>query len=239
VTLPTHQGVTTAGDSNGSGITGVSRPTTTTDDLMYLDLYYESGVDYVTGAMAFSNGTWTIVETQVQTDTTPDFTHVRWRSKYAGEGATFNITWNATIGSCWRTACVNAYRLVDTTTPIDATPTKQAGADPGTPAVAPGLTVATADALVIMSEADYDGRNASPPTGTTPTWTERTDFGNLAVADGPFTAAGATGDRSMALTAGGSDWCAGLTALRPATPGGAAAQNPYTRAPLLHPVLAR
>ena len=223
MTAPTHQGVSTAGDGNGTGITGVTRPTTTNDDVHGLDMYYESGSDPATGAIAFSNGTWTLVDSQVQVGTTPDFTHVRYISRHNGEASTFNITWNANIGSCWRSAVVNTYRLVDTTTPQDATATEAASGSSSTSATAPGLTVATADALVVYSEADYDGRTVTPPGGS-PTFTEHTDFANLEVASATYTSTGATGDKTGTLNTASFN-ASGLLALRPATPGGGGAQD--------------
>jgi len=222
MTAITHQGVTTAGDGNGTGITGVSRASTTTDDVNILDMYYESGVDPATGAIAFSNGTWTLVNAQAQVGTTPDFTLVRYRSKYAGEGATFNITWNANIGATWRSAVVDAYRLVDATTPEDVTATFAAGGASDTSAIASSITPVTLDALLVYAEADYDGRTVTGPAGTTPTFTERTDFANLQVADGTPASVGASGAKTGTLSSA-SWWAASLVALRPATPGGGGA----------------
>ena len=219
----TYVGVSTAGDSNGSGLTGVTRPSTTTDDVLIADLYYESGTTPETGAIAFSNGTWTKVHHQTQTGTTPDFTHVRYISKYAGEGSTFNITWNANIGSTWRTLVVTAHRGQDTSTPQDATATIQAGGSSDSTAIAPGLTTVTNGAWLIYGEADFDGRTAASYTSPL---TERSDFGNLAVASGEQTTAGASGNKQATLS-GASWWTAGLIALRPA--GGAGPKAPPPR----------
>lgn len=210
----TYQGASTAGDSNGSGITGVSRPTTTTDDLFILDLYYESGSTTTNGAVALSNGTWVKEAEQQQAGPNPDFTHVRYRSKYAGEGSTFNISWNLNIGSVWRTAVVTAYRGVDTTTPDDATATIQASGSSSTSATAPTLTTVTNAAWILYGEADFDSRTVTVPTGTTPTFTSRSDFSNLCVATGELTTAGATGSKTGTLAS--ASWnTASLIALRP------------------------
>lgn len=215
----TFVAVTTAGDSNGSGLSGVSRPSTTTDDLLIADLYYESGSTPTTGALAFSNGSWTEVTVQAQTGPTPDFTHARFISKYAGEGATFNITWNASIGSVWRSLIVSSHRGQDTTTAQDATATKQAGGSSDATAIAPGLTTVTNAAWLVYGEADIDGNTAASYTSPL---TERSDFANLAVASGEQTTAGASGNKQATLSAS-AWWAAGLIALRPAGGGGGGA----------------
>jgi hypothetical protein len=61
-----------------------------------------------------------------------------------------------------------------------------------------GVTTTTADAIVICLALGWDGVGATtPPSGTTPTFTERLDPGVVYVADGPLAAAGATGNKTI------------------------------------------
>lgn len=226
----TRQGVTTAGNSNGTSLTGVTRPTTTADDVFVLDMYLE--LPNAPADLTFSNGTWVKKNKIEQVGSVPDFQHYRYRSTYVSEGSTFDITW--TGGAVWRACVVNAYRGVDTSTPDDTTATEQASASSSTSAVAPGLTTSTNGALIIYGEADFDGQTVTGPTGSTPTFTEQTDFANLQVADGALATAGATGDKTGTLA--GASWnTAGLIALRPApdAPSGIRPESPTWKFP--HP----
>lgn len=211
--------VQTAGDSNGSSLNTISRSTTTTDAYNIIDIYLEAGATEAAFALTFSNGTWVKVFWQLQVGPAPDFTHARYIEKYAGAGATFNITWSGGVGSIWRAAIVDNASGVDLTTPQDTAATSAASASSSASATAPGVTTATNGALVYYSESDFNGRTVTPPTGTTPTFTERSDFANLETAVGIMATAGATGDKTGTLNI--AEWnTAGLMALRPTGAGG-------------------
>ena len=228
MTAPAFVAVTTAGDSNGTSL-AFTRASTTTNHVNVIDFYLEGGA--ATGP-TFNNGTWALftmgtgANPQVNADSTPDMYHYRWYEVYAGAGSACTVSW--TGGAFWRSLVCDAYSGVDTTTVPDTNGTMAASVGSSTSATAPDLTVVTADALVVWGETDYDGRNVTPPGGT-PTFNERTDFANLAVADAVYTAAGATGAKTGTVSGGGSINTAGMIVLRPAVPGGAAQDTPELR----------
>ena len=99
--------------------------------------------------------------------------------------------------------------------PLNPGPTIQGGT--GTTSTAPGLTTVANGDLVIFYGHNWDTYGgASPPTGSTPTFSERSDAGAslMYFADGILSTAGATGDKSHGnLNVAGAPWQAGLVAV--------------------------
>lgn len=122
------------------------------------------------------------------------------------------------------------YRITggDTTTPQDVSPafTDHAPSSGGGTVTAPTITPTVDGSLVIWFGAAWDGFGAtSPPTGTTPTFTEylNATSGVLYSAAGPLTTAGATGAKSVSASQGdGRPWWAGHFVIRAAVGGGGA-----------------
>jgi Right handed beta helix region len=117
------------------------------------------------------------------------------------------------------------YRITgnDTTTPLtpaltSATNNGNSPSNVGKTATATGLTTTTPNSLVIYAVCLWDGGPGTPPTGSTPTFTERLDTGALYLADGVLATAGATGNKAnaSAFTAqtNTSPWYALLVAVR-------------------------
>jgi hypothetical protein len=138
------------------------------------------------------------------------------------------------------TASTTAYMLAasgaDTADPIEPAPTGQSALS--TTAVAPGLTTATDDSLVVFWAGSFDVLGAvTPPSGSTPTFTERMDSASsiLYVATGVMATAGATGDKTVTVSQ--DPYGAGLIAIA-ADEGGAEPQTItpglITDAPTLH-----
>lgn len=196
----THRATSTAGASTGTTL-ACTRPTgITADDIIFLDFYIET-----TGLTpAFTNGTWTLIHQTIQTGSATDFEHFRYWSRYAGEGTTFTISWGGT--STWRSAGMLAKIGISTAAdPKDGTPTEQIGGASSVSAVAPGITTATNNSLVVNHMAHFRGDfTVTPPTGTTPTFTERVEFDAVYQADGILATAGATGDKTSTISS--ADW---------------------------------
>ena len=92
------------------------------------------------------------------------------------------------------------YRITgaDNTTPINPNPTTNTGS--GTTSTGLSITPEVDESLVVMIDLMWDdAATMSPPTGTTPTFTERYDPGSggvLWIGDGVLATAGATGNKS-------------------------------------------
>lgn len=208
--MPTFISSSSAGGSNASGISGVTRPSTNVGDFIVLDLYYESLSDDVTGGITFSNGTWTKRALVVQNTSTDKFTVIRYTSVYNSEGSTFNITWNGSIGAVWRTAALTSWSGVHATTPMDATPTMQAGAFADTTPIAPSITTTHANSRLVYMSANFAGTTGSAYSSG---FTEHVDFDAFHIASANQAAAGASGNKqdTLGTTAW---WSAGLMALQ-------------------------
>jgi hypothetical protein len=116
--------------------------------------------------------------------------------------------------SCSSQGIILAYDGVDTTTPLDVTPS--VATSTGNTSTATSITTVTANAMLVLIESDWaDAAAAStPPTGMT----ERFDATLSYVAEQVKTTAGATGTKVLTNSNvnGGSRWSAVLIALRPA-----------------------
>jgi hypothetical protein len=126
------------------------------------------------------------------------------------------------------TSCtMAAYRGVDTSTPLDGTPTGNSNPGPTTTVTATGLTTSFTNSLLVMFAPT--GQNTTSSSWTSPL-TEQLDASVINWADGIQTSAGATGNKSM-ITSASVDATAFLAALREAAGGGGA---PFPAA-ILHP----
>ncbi|MGH8562709.1 MAG: hypothetical protein ACREXW_00960 [Gammaproteobacteria bacterium] len=111
-------------------------------------------------------------------------------------------------------------------TPINPNPSTNTGL--GASSVALGLTTPVNGSLVVLATHVWNAAGpTSPPTGTTPTFTERYDPGAggiLYVADGVLATAGATGDKTLTSANGPSHkWGATLICIE----AGAAIKRPF------------
>jgi hypothetical protein len=113
--------------------------------------------------------------------------------------------------------------------PINPSPSVAVDADGGVVSdgiEAAGLTTANDGSVVIYIAATWNAVGpSSPPTGTTPTFSERYDGGaggTLYVADGVLATAGATGVKSIPAVSNHPTWAAALIALEADTGGGGA-----------------
>lgn len=127
--------------------------------------------------------------------------------------------------SAWTEGVLTRCTGVDNTTPIDATPTtdNHASSTGGNSVTAPTITTTVNDALIFYWGGVWDGfGNASPPSGTTPTFTERANdtAGVFYAASGVLATAGATGAKTVTVSQGDNrPWMAGLIALRASSGG--------------------
>lgn len=223
--MPALVGTTTAGGSSAQGITGIVRPSTVIGQYLACDLYWESAVLPASAGLGISNGIWSTVFNLTQTASTPNFSFLRFLSCYAGEGPTFDFTWNATLGAVWRVAVVRAYVDIDQAVILGAVgavaTSSQIGAASGATPSAPSLTV-PAD----FSELDVGIANVDA--ATTSAWSSplagQVTFNEVSFACGQQNAAGASGAKQATLSVG-SWWIAALLAMkgrpnviRPGTP---------------------
>lgn len=213
-----YQSSTSFTEGNGTSITGVSKPASTAiDDCLVAQWYGETGQASGTISIASTGDTWTLVHSIVNATSTPDLEMYVWICKVANTSSTIGVTWDG--DAIWRDFAVHRFTGVDLTTMQDVTATENTGS--GTPATGLGLASGTAGRHLVLLVDNFDGRThsawASP-------LTERNDSGNVAMASGEDTAGTDTGNKTVTLSAGGSDWAAVLMALRPA--GGAPAAAP-------------
>lgn len=142
--------------------------------------------------------------------------------KVASGSETGNLT--VTVTSTTGNAQMFRYTGVDTTTPQDATATNVSYTTNTSPFVLPSITTVTANTVLIYGNSANSGTvTMTGPAGST----EQVDHGALggtgskagALYDEAVAATGATGTRSITLSAGRAGWGA-MLALRPATGGG-------------------
>ena len=129
-----------------------------------------------------------------------------------GESGTVNFGSTSSNGC----AQIFSYTGVDTTTPLDGTPTTVFNTTSGTDIVLPSITTSGPTRLVYVGSANSSTNTLSSVTGS-----ERTDFGATggtgakagALYDEAATASGATGTRTIVISASRSNWGA-MLALR-------------------------
>lgn len=138
-----------------------------------------------------------------------------WWKVASGESGNYTFTHVLADSQGW----IGAYSGADTGAPLTPAPTYASGT--GQTSTATGLTTARNSSAVIFVEHDWGDltNDLTPPTGTTPTFTERTT-GTIAivyVADGVLSTAGATGNKTITNNNNvGFPWQASLIAIQPA-----------------------
>lgn len=220
-----HRATTTAGDSSGTTLT-VTRPAgAATDDILILRLYVENDL---TLSPSISPGTWTLVVSNEQTSgTVLNFETFVYRARVAADTGNFTVSWGG--ANVWRAGICSAYSGAYLTgSPEDATASTNKSTSPNRNVVATGITTATDNSMLVAM--------ASHETGLGHTWSglnERADFGGQSLADVIQATAGASGDKTATLAAGGTapSWASALLALREA----AAGFDPATVPPFTHP----
>lgn len=209
---------TTAGNTSVTS-QAVTRPGGVVDGAhMVLVVYVE------TASTLSVTGTWTLVHQTPQPSgsTFQQATYVRIASS---EPASWTISWSPG-GAAWCTAGFMAFSGGDAVTIQDAAGTENSGS--GTTATGLGLTTNTGNALLLLSEVDFNGASASRSGYTSPiTITNEIDFANVAMAYGIQASAGASGDKTATLSIS-TAWTAHLLALRavPDAPAGIAPGTP-------------
>lgn len=152
---------------------------------------------------AFSNGTWTLIRRDTVSTEFETFLYV---SRYAGEGTTLNVTWGG--ANVWRTVTIARYTGGAAGSTTDATDTDGTARPDaaGTPTTVnyDGFTPTSDNDLVFYAESNFSGRSNGAVSGTTPSLTERSDFGGQAIGDGVQTTATAIGNRTSSLVGGGA-----------------------------------
>lgn len=112
-------------------------------------------------------------------------------------------------------------------TPINPDASTNTGNDTAGVVTALSVTTPVNDSLVIWACVCWNSSgSATPPTGTTPTFTERYDpgaSGIIYVADGVLGTAGATGDKNVTTSNGNGRWAATLISIEAGAGGGGAA----------------
>lgn len=135
------------------------------------------------------------------------------------ESGTLTFTTSSTTGA----AQMFRYTGVDTTTPLDGTPTSVVNSATTNTVVTPSITTTTANTMLVYA----CGANSGTTTVSSATGTERVDHGSLggtgaragALYDEAVAASGATGTRTQTLSAARANWGA-MFALRAAGGGG-------------------
>jgi hypothetical protein len=129
--------------------------------------------------------------------------HVYWKVA-SSESGNYLFTHSAGTSE----GIVFAVSGANTTTPINPTATAFADSNNSlTTVTAPGLTTAVDDSVVFFLAGDWNDMTTSPPTGSTPTFTEYRDGEVFYVAAGVMGARGATGDKT--ITIGASEYACG------------------------------
>jgi hypothetical protein len=116
-----------------------------------------------------------------------------WYKIASGESGNYTVTHNSII----KRGIMARATGNDTSNPFAPNPTFNKGTVTTTTFL--GLTT-TVDSCLIMAFGSDDNDNAAnltPPTGSTPTFTERVDIGGEYLATGILSPAGATGDKTM------------------------------------------
>lgn len=171
---------------------------------------------------ALVSGTWPI-------DVVGGLFHVHFRVWYkiaSGESGNYTVTHASASSQCYIKAVSGG---------SSSQPAATTNSGTGTTTTASTITPSGNDSLVLFVAHDWGSTaNAlSPPTGTTPTFTERLDPGTVAgimyAADGVLSTAGATGNKTQTNNSVGSDpWAASLVVVE-ASGGGGSPPPPPSR----------
>lgn len=213
-----YQSSTSFTEGNATSISGVSKPASTAvDDVLVAQWYGETAQASGTVTIASTGDTWTLVHNIANATPTPDLEMYVWICKVANTSSTIGVTWDG--DAIWRDFAVHRFTGVDTTTLQDVTATENTGT--GATATGLGLASGTAGRHLVLLVDNFDSRTHS-------SWAsplvERNDSGNVGMGSGEDTAGSDTANKTVTLSAGGSDWAAVLMALRAA--GGAPAATP-------------
>lgn len=137
-----------------------------------------------------------------------------WYKVASGESGNYTVTHNSGFSQCYIAAVSGG---------ASSQPAATQNSGTGTTTTATGITPSANGSLVVFIGSDWgNNTNAlSPPTGTTPTFTERLDPGTTSglmyVADGVLATAGATGDKSHTNNnVGATAWLASLVVIESA-----------------------
>lgn len=204
-TLGAASATASFGDSSTTSRTSVARPTgIASGDWLFLSFYIE-----LTGITpSFSNGSWTQIRADVQTGPTPDFTAFLYASRYAGEGSTFDLTWGGS--NAWNTGNMAIYSGGASGSQGDTAATTGTGNISGSSSTTvnyTGFVPAIDNDLIVYAQTDFDSRTNGALSGTTPTLTERVDFGNCSLGEGVQTTAADITNRTSTLSA--ASWSVG------------------------------
>lgn len=202
---------TSAGVSPAAGSIVLTVPTGTADGDVMLALI---AVDGGSGATMTPPGGWTLEKSQDRTTTIKGLLYSRVAS---GEVAgTTTYTWSVSPNELMGGGIVT-YRGVDTTTPMDATPTGAIGNSQSVDGAT--LTTVTDGAMVILGVYVQSATaTTTPPSGYAEEFENST--GRICACDDLIkTTAGASGTLSAAMAGGvNKAWVAIVAALRPAKP---------------------
>lgn len=213
---------TSFAESNAT-ITGVSKPSSTAVGDVLVAVAYHEVNGGVAATIASTGDTWTAVHDIVNATPNPDITATVWYCVVANTSSTITVSGDA--GASWRDFAVHRFTGVHATTQLDVAATENSGT--GATATGLGLASGTASRHIVLLVVNFDGRTHS--SWSSPL-TERNDSGNVAMASGDDSAGTDTANKTVTLSAGGSDWCAIMLALR--TTGGAATKaKPPMRRP--------
>ena len=181
------------------------------------DILLMEFVRYGTAAPTFPAG-WTIVTDFPYQYTDDTLLDVWWLWKRAsGESGNYTITHSSASTQGW---IGRASGRIATGDPV-AVKSFTENTDFTTTLTAPTITTPVDDCDIAWLGCGYDAINGStPPTGTTPTFTERLDGVLVYVATGTLASAGATGAKANSNPST-SDSVAGMIALLPVVAGGA------------------
>jgi hypothetical protein len=185
--------------------------------LIWLELFSTGTVVTPTAPAGFAvvpGVTWPLVVTPTGANANVWF----WYKWAAAESGSYTVTHASSV----RRGKMVRVTGADTTSPFTPAPTQNVGTSSTTYTYL-GLTTAVDGTLVMLFGSDWNdtANNLTPPTGTTPTFTERIDIPGEYLATGILSPAGATGNKTMtnnSTAVAGSGWLASMVAVQPARP---------------------
>lgn len=189
-------------------------------------MYIEDGGANGAYTIASTGDTWVSAGSIINTGTTPDFEIQVWYCIVANAISTVGVTWDGS--SVWRDFAMGLLRGIDATTPLASNVTTATGNS--TTATGPSVTTTEDGAHLVFLTGNFSGVTHSAQTSPL---VERNDSGNVHIASGIQTSAGASGGKSATLSAS-DQWAALLLALRPA---GISAGGPTGAAAATFPAL--
>lgn len=173
----------TAGNASGGDLT-VTKPTGTADgDLIVIAAYFEPDTTTISLTGGFSTG-------REQVNTGAFKLQVFWKIA-ASEPASYTLS-NSTAGNQWRAAVGAAYTSgTGSGERVDIAGSSQADGVAGTSQTAPSVTTTGTNRLLVYSNGNYAGTEATGVFGTASSF--RGSFGSVVIADVARASAGATG----------------------------------------------